>query len=74
MIKSILTLLGSTLSIWENKEAKKYLELMYKLEKEYDDENDKDKPDHNVLDTTSRSIMRVSNLVSFEINRSKINS
>lgn len=70
MIKSIFKLLGSALSIWESKEAKKYLTKVLDLEKRYDAENDKENIDHNILDRIERDLMRLSDLVSLEIKRS----
>lgn len=74
MIKSILGILGTALSLWEHENAKKHLEEKNKLEREYDDENDKQSPDRNVLDRTERAILRLSDLVSFEVKRSKVSS
>jgi hypothetical protein len=71
MLKSIFTLLGSALSIWEHENASKYLEKSMKLQKAYDEENDKERPDRNVLDRIERDSLRLAELVSFEIARQK---
>jgi len=70
MFKSIGKILGAALSIWDSKQATKYQKLQLKLEKAYDEENDKDSPDHNILDRYERDILRLSNLVATEIKRS----
>ena len=70
MIKSIIQLLTSALSIWEHENAKKYLEEKLDLETRYDQESDKVNPDRNVLDRIERDILRLSELVSFEIQKS----
>jgi hypothetical protein len=74
MIKEIFALVGTALSIWESKEAKQYQEKLLKLEKAYDEENDKPIPDRNVLGHIDRAILRLSNLVRTEIGRSRADS
>lgn len=71
MLNSIFKLLGSALSIWEHENASKYLEQSYKLKKQYDEENDKQRPDRNVLDRIERDCLRLADLVAFEIARQK---
>lgn len=67
MIESIFKILESALGIWQNENSTKYLKRLYKLQKEYDDENDKDIPNRNILDRTERDILRLSNLVATQI-------
>lgn len=77
-IKSILGITYAALSIWKNSSAKKYLKQLKKLEEKRDKETDKnpdalkkkDRPDHNIIDRLDRDIVRISNLVSVEIQRS----
>ena len=69
MIKLILSLTKHVLAIWEKENAEQYLEELTKLEKEYDKENDKNRPDHNVLDTIERDIVRLGKLVDSETKR-----
>jgi hypothetical protein len=46
---------------------------MYKLQKAYDAEKDKRRPDHNILGHIERDILRLSNLVATQIEGSASN-
>ena len=70
MVKTIFGLIGTALSIWEHENASKYMEEAHDLQRRYDEEHDKDTPDRNVLDHIERDIIRLSDLVTFEIGRS----
>ena len=70
-IKLILELAIHTLSIVEKNFATKYTKKLFELERTYDEESDKDKPDRNVLDTIERDILRIGKLVNIEAKRQK---
>ena len=74
MFKAIVSILGPALSIWQHKNAVKYMVEMQELEVKYDNESDKERPDHNVLDRLDRDLLRIKDLVAFEITASKTNS
>ena len=71
MLTSIFKLLGSALSIWEHENASKYQDQLLDIQRKYDEEADKDVPDRNILDRLERDGLRLSDLVAFEINKSK---
>lgn len=70
-IKLILKLAGHVASIVDKENSEQYQEKLYELEKKYDEENDKERTDHNVLDGIERDIMRISGLVNNEASRQK---
>ena len=73
MTKLILSLLNYSLSIFDHEQKMKYQKKLYKLEKEYDNEMDKTRPDRNKLDNIERDILRIGGLVDTEIKRQKAN-
>lgn len=70
MFDSLINILGASLSIWNSKTAIKYQSKVLKLQKDYDEESDKDESDHNILDRIERDLVRLSNVVATEIKRS----
>jgi len=72
MTKLILSLLNYSLSIFDYEQRTKYQNKLYNLEKEYDDEIAKNKPDRNKLDHIERDVLRIGQLVDTEIKRSKV--
>ena len=73
-IKLILKLASNASSIIDRKLAQKYQKELLKLEKSYDEEFDKNKPDRNVLDHIERDILRIGNIINTEIERKKANN
>ena len=50
MTELVFKILGSALSIWESKEKTKYIDKLIKLEKDYYEEINKERPDHARID------------------------
>jgi len=67
VVKAILGLLGTTIGLWQHKNATKYSRKLLALEKKYDEEADKNPHGRNVLDHIERDIVRLSRLVIAEI-------
>ena len=74
MFKAITSILGPALSIWQHENAVKYTKQMVELEVKYDNESDKERSDHNVLDRLERDLLRLKDLVASEITASKTNT
>lgn len=69
MMKLILSLMKHVASIADKENSEQYQEKILKLERKYDKEHSKTRPDHNVLDTIERDIMRLGQLVDSEAKR-----
>ncbi len=50
MIDSLFQALASGLSLWQSKESRKYIDKLMKLEKDYYEESNKERPDMAILD------------------------
>ena len=72
MITSILQILGAGLSLWEHEAKTKYAKKYYKLQKEFYEEANKDKPDHAVLDELEFDIMLLGKSFASEIGEQAI--
>jgi len=50
MLESLIGALKSGLSLWESTESRKYIDKVIRLEREYYEEDNKQRPDMAVLD------------------------
>jgi hypothetical protein len=67
MVSSVLKLLGSVFSIAEHKIKNKYKEEYLRLEQEYYEESQKDKPNHANMDNIEHRLFLLVNSVCSEI-------
>ena len=71
MIEALFSTLKNLTDIWAHENALKYQKELLKLKEKYNEENDKEKPDCNILDHIERNIVQLAGLVDSEIKRQK---
>ena len=67
MIDSVLKLLVTGLSLWEHKDARKYLDKTIKLRKQWYEEYNKDTPDNATLDNIELELRLISEAFSSQV-------
>ena len=72
MTKTILNLFDAIFTLWKDTNALKYQKKALKLRQKYNEENDKESPDRNILDHIDRDVMQLSDLINSEVKGSYI--
>lgn len=69
MIEALFKIASTALSIWDSKEKTKYVDAVIKLEKEYYEENNKDRPDMAVINNIELELFVISKNLNSQIKR-----
>ena len=72
MIEALTGALKSGLSLWESKESRKYIYRVIKLEKEYYEEDNKDRPDMALLDNIEFQLRLISHSFSSQVSKQNL--
>ena len=72
MIEALTGALKSGLSLWESKESRKYIDRVIKLEKEYYEEDNKDRPDMALLDNIEFQLRLISHSFSSQVSKQNL--
>lgn len=67
MIDSLFKALAAGLSLWQSKEARKYLDEVIKLKEQWYEEYNKDMPDNNKLDTIELQLHNITSVFSSQV-------
>jgi len=72
VIVAIFELLGAGLRLWSDEAKLRYKKKLYRLEKKYYEESNKDKPDHAVLDDIEFELQLLARSFASEIEKSAV--
>tara|TARA_R100000388_G_scaffold76193_1_gene55369 strand:- start:269 stop:508 length:240 start_codon:yes stop_codon:yes gene_type:complete len=67
----ILNLADNIVELYVNERKNRHRDALFKLRKRYENEKNKEKPCHNLLDHIELDIMHYCELLSFEVTKSK---